>query len=143
MIEAKIDQSCNGLCGLQRKDLWICAFLTMQKVALKKVRLAPILLKKSKVEWLQSSRECQFLVVSAARSLCRTCTKVTGRFCANRCGPSRRRVSDAPAGLKNFAHELKGTFSTISARSGHSANCACRLGGLRHQLAPSGPARES
>src|SRR5258708_14287450 len=78
------------------------------------------LVKKSKIEWLQNSRECQFLVVSAARSLCRTCTKVTGRFCANRCGPSRRRVSDAPAGLKNFAHELEGTFSTISARLRHA-----------------------
>jgi len=29
-IEAKIGQSCNGLCGLQRKDLWIYVFLTMQ-----------------------------------------------------------------------------------------------------------------
>src|SRR5260370_41909357 len=84
--------------------------------------LKRILLKKSKIEWLQNSRECQFLVVSAARSLCRTCTKVTGRFCANRCGPSRRRVSDAPAGRKNFTHELEGTFSTISAQSGHSVH---------------------
>jgi hypothetical protein len=41
-----------------------------------------------------------------------------GRLFTNRCGPSRRRVSDAPAGLKNFAHELEGTFSTISAPSG-------------------------
>src|ERR1700675_580014 len=46
-IEAKIGQCCNGLCGLQRKDLWICVFLTMLKVALRNVRLAPILLKKS------------------------------------------------------------------------------------------------
>jgi hypothetical protein len=37
-----------------------------------------ILLKKLKIEWLQNSRECQFLVVPAARSLCRTCTKVPG-----------------------------------------------------------------
>ena len=74
------------------------------------VRFVPILLKKSKNEWLQNSRECQFLVVSAPRNLCRTCTKVPGHFCANRCGPSRRRMSDAPAGLKNFAHELEGTF---------------------------------
>jgi hypothetical protein len=51
-----------------------------------------ILLKKSKIEWLQNSRECQFLVVSAARSLCRTCTKIIGRFCANRCGRSLRQI---------------------------------------------------
>src|ERR1700737_2582935 len=120
MIEAKIDQSCNGLCGLQRKDLWICAFLTMQKVALKKVRLAPILLKKSKIEWLQNSRECQFLVVSAARSLCRTCTKVLVAFARIDVVPHVAKVSDAPAGLKNFAHELEGTFSTISATAGRS-----------------------
>src|SRR5271155_1284799 len=49
-------------------------------------------------------------------------------FCANRCGPSRRGVSDAPAGLKNFAHELEATFSTISARNGHvEAVAACQL----------------
>ena len=33
------------------------------------VHFAPILLNKSKIEWLQNSRKCQFLVVSAARSL--------------------------------------------------------------------------
>jgi hypothetical protein len=41
MIEAKIGQARNGLCGLQRKDLWINVFLTMLKVALRNVRLAP------------------------------------------------------------------------------------------------------
>ena len=98
-----------------------------------------ILLKKSKIEWLQNSRECQFLAVSAARSLCRTCTKVTGRFCANRCGPSRRRVSDAPAGPKNFAHELEGTFSTISARSGSRASATeCPRIALTLSVRPSG-----
>jgi hypothetical protein len=57
---------------------------------------------------LQNSRECQFLVVSAARCLCRTCTKVPSRFCANRCGPLRRRVSDAPAALKiSFVSERR------------------------------------
>src|ERR1700686_3877088 len=40
-IEAKIGQSCNGLCGLQRKDLWIYVSLTMLKVALRNVRLPP------------------------------------------------------------------------------------------------------
>jgi hypothetical protein len=34
VIEAKIGQSCNGLCGLQRKDLWIYVFLII-KIALK------------------------------------------------------------------------------------------------------------
>jgi hypothetical protein len=101
---------------------------------LAKVRCGSILLKKSKIEWLQNSRECQLLVVSAARSLCRTSTKVTGRFCANRCGPSRRRVSDAPAGLKIFAHELAGTFSTQSARNRHSDCVAqCPLSGAKRK----------
>src|ERR1700722_18749814 len=39
-IEAKIGQSCNGLCGRQRKVLWIYVFLII-KVAFKNVRLAP------------------------------------------------------------------------------------------------------
>jgi hypothetical protein len=33
-------------------------------------------------------------------------------------------VSDAPAGLKNFAHELEGTFSTISPREQTSVSYA-------------------
>src|ERR1700682_4698377 len=104
----------------ERADKFLSLSCNVLECSFAYVRFAPILLKKSKIEWLQNSRECQFLVVAAARSLCRTCTKVPGRFCANRCGPSRRRVSDAPAGLKNFAHELEGTFSTISANSGRS-----------------------
>jgi hypothetical protein len=56
------------------------------------VRFAPILLKKSKIERLQKSRERQFLFVSAAASLFSMSAAVSDRFCRNLCGPSRRRA---------------------------------------------------
>ena len=36
-----------------------------------------------------------------------------GRFCAKRCGPSRRRVRDASAALKNFRSRAKNDFFNI------------------------------
>ncbi len=48
---------------------------------------------------------------------------VCGRFCEMRCGPSRRRMKDAPAVLKNFVRQSKKTFSTLSAKSRH---CECK-----------------
>src|SRR5258705_13345373 len=45
-------------------------------------------------------------------------TKVRGRFCVKRCGPSRRRVRTASAVLKTFVRQPEKTFSTISARNG-------------------------
>src|SRR5882757_532439 len=46
-------------------------------------------------------------------------TKVGGRFCVKRCGPSRRRVRNASAVLRNFVHHPKRTFSTLSTTNGH------------------------
>jgi hypothetical protein len=43
-------------------------------------------------------------------------TKVRGRFCVKRCGPSHRRLRTASAVLKNFVHQPEKTFSTVSAR---------------------------
>jgi hypothetical protein len=78
------------------------------------VRLGSMLSKKSKVEWLRKSRKDQFLVVSAAVSLCRACAKVRDRFSVIRCGPSRCLTWDAPVGLKNFIRQPEKTFSTAS-----------------------------
>jgi hypothetical protein len=50
--------------------------------------------------------------------LARPDTKVRGRFCVKRCGPSRRRVRAASAVLKNFVRQPEKTFSTVSAMSG-------------------------
>src|SRR5712664_2863698 len=87
-----------------------------------------ILLQKSKIEQPRKSRECRFLVVSAAATLCRTDTAVCGRFCVKRCGPSRRRMNNAPAVLKKFVRQSKKTFSTLSALFGHAAaGPACPL----------------
>jgi hypothetical protein len=82
------------------------------------VREGSILLKKSKIERLQKSRESRFLIISAAASRRRADTKVCDRFCVNRCGPSRCRARDAPAVLKNFLSEPEKTFSTVSVKSG-------------------------
>src|ERR1700688_51103 len=83
-----------------------------------RVRSGSILLKKSKIERLRKSREGRFLIASAAANLCRTRTKVCHRLCANRCGPSRCRAWDAPAGLRNFVRLPEMTFSTVSVISG-------------------------
>src|SRR6266478_2515885 len=57
--------------------------------------------------------------------LARPDTKVRGRFCVKRCGPSRRRVRTVSAVLKNFVRQPEKTFSTVSARNGH-ADCVVR-----------------
>lgn len=64
-----------------------------------------ILLKKSKIERLPKSRESRCLDVSAAAMLARSDTKVRGRFCERRCGPSRRGERSASAPLKNFVRK--------------------------------------
>jgi hypothetical protein len=84
------------------------------------VRFAPILLKKSKIEPRLKSREALFLAVSTAATLLSADTEVGGNFCKRRCGPSRRRVRNASAVLKNFGRHPKKTFSTLSARSRRS-----------------------
>src|SRR5262249_52674618 len=66
--------------------------------------------KKSKIEQLAKSRESRFLVASAAASLSRTPTKLSGRLPVIRRGPSRRRACDAPAALKNFFTRQKNLF---------------------------------
>src|SRR5713226_5540604 len=92
------------------------------------VRSGSILLKKSKIEPLRKSREGQFFVVSVTASLCRTGTRTYDRFCVNRCGPSHRPASDAPAVLKNFVRQPKKTFSTASVKLGsRTAQSPCPL----------------
>jgi hypothetical protein len=44
-------------------------------------------------------------------------------FSEERCGPSRRRVQNAPADLKNFVGQSKKNFSTLSATSGRPRLC--------------------
>jgi len=57
-------------------------------------------------------------------------TKVGGRFCMKRCGPSRRRARSPSAVFKIFVLQPKKTFSTKSARNGHAAAVgACLLSG--------------
>jgi hypothetical protein len=73
----------------------------------------PILLQKSKIERRRKSRESRFLDVSTAARLCRPDTKVRGRFCVKRCGPTCPRVRNAPAALKNFVRQPKDFFNTI------------------------------
>jgi hypothetical protein len=80
----------------------------------------PILLQKSKIEQPQKSREYRFLAVFVAASPCRTDTAVCGRFYVKRCGPSRRRMTNAPAVLKKFVRHPKKTFATISALFGYA-----------------------
>ena len=50
-------------------------------------------------------------------------TKVRGRFCVKRCGPSHRHVRNASAVLKNFVRQPEKTFSTVSARSRSAVGC--------------------
>src|SRR5712664_4146121 len=54
--------------------------------------------------------------------LARLDTKVRGRFCVKRCGPSRRGVRTASAVLKNFVRQPEKTFSTVSVKTG-KARC--------------------
>ncbi len=85
-----------------------------------------ILLKKSKIERHRKSRESWFLAVPTAPTLLSADTKVGGRFWVKRCGPSRRRVRNASAVLRNFVRLPKRTFSTLSARTGPPATSAIR-----------------
>jgi hypothetical protein len=73
-----------------------------------------IVLQKSKIEQPQKSRESRFLDVPTAAKPYRADTKVRGRFCVKRCGPSYRRVRNASAALKNFGRHPKKTFATLS-----------------------------
>src|SRR5258705_13901829 len=65
---------------------------------------------KSKIERRRKSRESRCLDVSTAAMLARPDTKVRGRFCVKRCGPSRRRVRTASAVLKNLFASQKRLF---------------------------------
>jgi hypothetical protein len=85
-----------------------------------------ILLQKSKIERPRKSRESRFLNASTAATLCSEDTKVGGRFCVKRCGPSHRRAQNAPAAPENFVHQPKKTFSTVSARLRHPAMSVLR-----------------
>jgi hypothetical protein len=74
------------------------------------VRFWQILLEKSKIEQLGKSREGRLLGPSTDARLCKTNTKVRGRFCVNRCGPSRRGVQNASAVLKKFGPSAEKDF---------------------------------
>jgi hypothetical protein len=86
-----------------------------------------IVLKNSKIAWLRKSRKCSTLAISVAARLGRTGTSSGHRFCGIRCGPSPRSERDAPAAPRIFNHKRKRTFSTQSARSGHSRTDSYRL----------------
>jgi hypothetical protein len=81
------------------------------------VRKVPILLQKSKIERRQKSRESRFLGISIAARLLGADTKVRGRLCVKRYGPSLRKARDASAALKISVHHPKNTFATKSATS--------------------------
>src|SRR6478736_9707882 len=72
--------------------------------------------------------------------LARLDTKVRGRFCVKRCGPSRRRVRDALAVLKNFVRQPEKTFSTVSVtcgrRPGKNFLTCCSIGRVRSRVRP-------
>src|ERR1700738_1532103 len=74
-------------------------------------RLCADTVEKEKIEQLRNSREGRILGASVAAGLHRTDARVCGRFRVNRCGPSRRRGSGAPAVPKNFVRQPKETFS--------------------------------
>jgi hypothetical protein len=82
------------------------------------VRKVPILLQKAKIEPRQKSRERRFLSVSIAEGLFGIDTKVRGRFCVKRYGPSRRDAQHASAVLTISVDQSKNTFATKSATSG-------------------------
>src|SRR5260221_5902087 len=60
---------------------------------------------------------------SAAAMLARADTKVRGRLCAKRCGPSHRRVRSASAALKNFVRQPEKTCATGSAKTRKLLQC--------------------
>jgi hypothetical protein len=82
------------------------------------VGFVPILLQKSKIVRRQKSREIRFLGIPIAAKVLGADTKVRGRFCVKRYGPSHREARDASAALKISVHRPKNTFATISANSG-------------------------
>ncbi len=67
-------------------------------------------LQKSKIERRQKSRESRFLGISIAARLLGADTKVRGRFCVKRYGPSRREVRDASAAVEISVHPPKKYF---------------------------------
>ena len=73
-----------------------------------------ILLQKSKIERRQKSRESRFSGISIAAWLLGEDTKVRGRFCVKRYGPSRREARDVSAVLKISVRHPKNTFATES-----------------------------
>ena len=70
----------------------------------------------------KKSRESRFLDVCISTTCHGADTRVPGRLCVKRCGPSRRRLRNASAVLKTFVPRSKKTFSTLSARSSHSGS---------------------
>jgi len=75
------------------------------------VGFAPILLKKSKIERRQKSRENAFVIASNAATPFGADGKVGGRFRVKRCSPSGRRARNAPVAFKNFVRRpQKGLF---------------------------------
>jgi len=67
-------------------------------------------LKNSKIAGLRKSRKCSALAIPAVARLCGIDTSASN--------PSPRSERDAPAVLRIFSHQRKGTFSTQSAKSG-------------------------
>src|SRR6478735_3017498 len=92
-------------------------------------RFAPKTTVKSKIECPQKCREGRFLAISSAARVLRIDTTVCGRFCTKRCGPSRRRVGNAPVVLKKFVRQPKKTFATVSARTRRVEPTMSALGG--------------
>jgi hypothetical protein len=76
--------------------------------------------------------------------LARVDTKVCGRLCVKRCGPSHRRVRNASAALKNFVRQPEKTFATVSALFGHGVDAArCPFVGAERKSFGSAPTSSS
>ncbi len=83
-----------------------------------------------------SGAEFDELDVLAAARLCIGATKVRGRLCVKRCGPSYRRTQNASVVLENFGRHPKKTFSTLSALNGLALMSAgCPLSGVKRKSA--------
>jgi hypothetical protein len=79
-----------------------------------------MLLKKSKIEELRKSREGRLFDVFVAARPVGSIWRPMVDLVRNDVVPSRRRVLNAPAHLKNFVRQSKKTFSTLSARLRHA-----------------------
>ena len=90
------------------------------------------MLQKSKIESRQKSRESRFLSVSIAEGLLGIDTKVRGRFCVKRYGPSCREARRASAVLKISVDQPKNTFATKSAKSGSRTSFDHFVGQRQH-----------